>query len=272
VTEVLIPAGLVVFDPPGTFPARGSRAVVVALLLHRPEHLARQWAAFRAQSYERKSLLVIENGPGVGACRAAGIIPSILLVGPEDIVELRNMALLEAVRSSDGDLLAFWDDDDWYGSEYLAEAAAALERSGDAAATKKDTFVVSPEGFWELTGICPGASHVAARTGGAKLVTDVKRAASFRHGDAGIVTGEDARWSDDMIRAGHRFAVTGRRNTVTERRGSDHASCPTMAGWWRAVVKEGGQVRFWRREPGGHYAQSVLMCADTAPAMTEARP
>jgi len=70
-----------------------------------------------ARQTTKSSLAIVETGAAVGVCHQAGITPDLLLSAAGRPGEVRNAALEALV----GAYVAFQDDDDWYGPDYLAE-------------------------------------------------------------------------------------------------------------------------------------------------------
>lgn len=120
--------------------------VCVMLTKDRPAMAARAVASFRAQTYERKRLLIVDSNPN--ACSRQILArdtdldewpieaqPDFAFRGAETIGQLRNLACRYAahhyVRSRDCvEVFAHWDDDDWSHPNRLAEQVALLQASG----------------------------------------------------------------------------------------------------------------------------------------------
>lgn len=94
-----------------------------------PTRNRRQWVPraielFRAQTYERKELLIVDSGDSV-----ADLVPQ----DPRITYIHASVGMkLGALRNfccgrSDAEFIAHWDDDDWYHPERLAEQVAAVE-------------------------------------------------------------------------------------------------------------------------------------------------
>jgi hypothetical protein len=120
----------------------------VVLLLSRPERLAEMVRQYQAQTQrfliDHRSQLVIVESPS-----ARGTTPRTMLSAWCDLIvhcdiphsgAARN-AGIEAVKECGGDIVCFWDDDDWYGPEYVHEAATALETSGATVVGKQYHYI-----------------------------------------------------------------------------------------------------------------------------------
>ena len=96
----------------------------------RPEFALQAMRYFAAQDYANKELVVLEDGTPSLAGRLPDD-PRIRYVttgaAPRSIGAMRN----EACRLARGDIVAHWDDDDWYGPERLTRQVAAI-RAGEA--------------------------------------------------------------------------------------------------------------------------------------------
>jgi glycosyltransferase involved in cell wall biosynthesis/GT2 family glycosyltransferase len=91
----------------------------------RPEFALQAVRYFLAQDYANKELLVLEDGPP----SLAGVLPDdsriryVALRGASrSIGTMRN----EACRLARGDIVAHWDDDDWYGTERLTRQVTPI--------------------------------------------------------------------------------------------------------------------------------------------------
>ena len=96
----------------------------------RPEFALQAVRYFLAQDYPNKELVILEDGTPALAGRLPDD-PRIRYVASEaarrSIGAIRN----EACRLARGDIVAHWDDDDWYGPERLTRQVAAI-RAGEA--------------------------------------------------------------------------------------------------------------------------------------------
>ncbi len=96
----------------------------------RPEFALQAVRYFLAQDYPNKELVVLEDGTPTLAGRLPDD-PRIRYVATgvarRSIGAMRN----EACRLAHGDIVAHWDDDDWYGPERLTRQVAAI-RAGEA--------------------------------------------------------------------------------------------------------------------------------------------
>lgn len=103
--------------------------------LHRPEdvpNVRENWLRLGGL------LIVVENGAAIGACRAQGFEPSVLLESLDHQSYARN-AGIERAWELGADAWAQLDADDYYGPAYLAKVQTALE-SADVVG-QADAFV-----------------------------------------------------------------------------------------------------------------------------------
>ncbi len=113
--------------------AANSRLPLVSCVMptrQRPEFALQAMRYFSAQDYANKELVVLEDGPP----SLAGRLPDdpriryvATGVAPRSIGAMRN----EACRLAHGDIVAHWDDDDWYGPKRLTRQVEAI-RAGEA--------------------------------------------------------------------------------------------------------------------------------------------
>ena len=104
-------------------------------------------AAFHAQSYPNRELVVVDDGgDAVGdALRAEPGVRYLRVARRLSIGAKRNLACAEAK----GEIVAHWDDDDWYAADRLERQVAPILR-GEAEITGLESFVLElPERrFW----------------------------------------------------------------------------------------------------------------------------
>ena len=107
---------------------------------------------FASQRYQGSIRIVFaENGEGVG-CVDPGTSDFLSVVrAPASVSAARN-AGLDWVRANGGGAWAMWDDDDWYGPDYLQEAVLGMLGSGCALAGKVPHFVMFPDGLYRMVG------------------------------------------------------------------------------------------------------------------------
>lgn len=105
---------------------------------------------FRAQDYPRKELLVVDDGTdAVGdIVREETGVRYIRLARRTSIGHKRNLACREAR----GDIIAHWDDDDWYGPERLRyQVAPLIDGRADITGLVNDFVLELPGGdFWTM--------------------------------------------------------------------------------------------------------------------------
>ena len=136
--------------PAVTAAARPSSPLVTAIMptRERPDFAVQAVRYFLAQDYQNKELLVLEDGrPSL-----AGRLPDdprvrhIATGAPaRSIGAMRN----EACRLARGDIVAHWDDDDWYGPERITRQVAAI-RAGFADITALRHSLVLDLAAWRF--------------------------------------------------------------------------------------------------------------------------
>ena len=177
--------------------------ITVILPTHRPHAIARTWRCFLRQRYEPRRLVVIENGPAVGACARLGVAPAATLHAPHNKPAAVN-AGLAWLREHGGGAWVQWDDDDYYGPGYLTEMAEAL-RGADLVG-KSSLFVRRGDGrlwLFERRGHPLGHSF-----GGHSDCLDLVDCGRW---------GDDERWLRDMLAAGAKPTWLGPRHFIWHR-------------------------------------------------------
>ena len=106
----------------------------------RPEFVPQAVRCFLRQTYPHKELIVVDDGDR----RAAWHVPmdaAIRYVGVDGRMSLgakRNLG----VELGTGDVIAHWDDDDWYAPEYLSRVISSLLQSSAVALTGMSRYLV----------------------------------------------------------------------------------------------------------------------------------
>ena len=94
--------------------------IYVIVPFSKPEFLENVKRNFVQQKHYNKKLIVVENGKGIGTCKKHGFEPDVLLTSDAHQSWARNEAI-NWVKAHGGGLCANFDDDDYYGPEYLSE-------------------------------------------------------------------------------------------------------------------------------------------------------
>lgn len=120
----------------------------VMLTRDRPAMARRAVESFRAQTYERKRLMVVCSGSfsELESERHAPVEWWLNYRGGRSIGALRNLA---AETSPEGDVFVHWDDDDWSHPNRIAEQVALLQSSGADAVGYREML------FWDTRGCGP---------------------------------------------------------------------------------------------------------------------
>lgn len=171
--------------------------------LSRPEFLSNVVRNFEQQTCKGKRLIIVENGEAVGACEAAGFTPDVLLRSDKHQSLAKNVGL-EWITSHGGGWFATFDDDDYYGPGYLAEALTCFKTGSFSIVGKLDHFVVGLDGhlrfFEQGFRSCEGVeAHGATLCGRAESCP--------RFQDTGTI-GEDWHWLSESIASGARLWVS----------------------------------------------------------------
>jgi hypothetical protein len=86
----------------------------------RPKFLYNVVNNFKHQTLHKKKLIIVENGDAIGCCKKNNFEPDILLTSEKHQSLAKNEAL-NWIKNHGGGLWATFDDDDYYGPEYLSE-------------------------------------------------------------------------------------------------------------------------------------------------------
>ena len=103
--------------------------VWVIVPFSRPENLNLVLSNFNRQTFPKKKLVLVENGRAVGAAHGIGIgsdsrhSPAPLVLTSERHQSIAKNTALKEIRQRGGGFTVVMDDDDWYGPEFVAEAA-----------------------------------------------------------------------------------------------------------------------------------------------------
>lgn len=122
---------------------RTSKLGVVAAV-SRPERVEKIVALFAVQTFQDAELVLCLNGKARDANPSAG---TKLACEGGTPARPRN-AGLAYLRERGAGIVAFWDDDDYYGPGYLAELAGALEGKPRRVVGKHVRFVRYPDGLY----------------------------------------------------------------------------------------------------------------------------
>jgi len=91
----------------------------------RPARLGAVVELFRDQIYPKKRLLIVENGEAVGMTKALGIVAHAVTTSEKHPSHARNTGI-DLVHDFGGGWLSMWDDDYYYGPQFLSELAFGI--------------------------------------------------------------------------------------------------------------------------------------------------
>jgi hypothetical protein len=178
----------------------------------RSEMLGNVWRNFERQTTVAR-LCLVENGPAVGACARAGLVPDLLLTSEAHQATAKNTAL-EEIRKRGGGLVALWDDDDWYAAGFLAEL---LDHRHLATVVGKRRHLIRMS-----SGIYLFDQHTADAPStwlhGPTCLLRAEECVDFPR----VTPNDDGEWCRDMARAGATFYATSPWNYVYDRTGTQH--------------------------------------------------
>jgi glycosyltransferase involved in cell wall biosynthesis len=184
--------------------------VNVVVPFSRPENIPAVVANFQRQTYPHKSLIVVENGAGLGKW-PAGLGLVIRAPLSKSAGSAKNAAM-NHLRQSGQRWMCVMDDDDYYSPGYLSEQVVHMPRY--AIVGKNQHFLVDKNGFWLLN------AHVHSClyhwcSGGVQCL-DLTRVGSFRT----TPTEEDVYLCHDALHKGQQVYISSPYNYLWERRGA----------------------------------------------------
>lgn len=186
--------------------------VAVVAAVSRPERTSHVIEHFARQGYPDRRLLLCLNGAAQNASvETEDERVTVLRCEGGTPARPRNMGL-EAAREAQHALVAFWDDDDYYGPGYLTELVSALEENTNRVVGKHARFTRYDDGLYYLFG---GQDSFLGGTIGAwvenlSLIPDLPR-------------DEDRVWCEELTAAGYELAPLSARHFVYNRTSGPHA-------------------------------------------------
>jgi hypothetical protein len=159
-------------------------------------------------------LVLVENGPAVGTCKRHGVAPELLLTSEAHQAVAKNTALAE-IRKRGGGLVALWDDDDYYGSGFLAELAASKRRA--TVVGKRIHLVEFADGLYLFDR--ERADQASTWLHGPTVMAEAADMLDFPL----LRVSEDAKWCQAMRAAGATLWATSTGEYVYRRTGARHA-------------------------------------------------
>lgn len=97
-----------------------AKEIWVIVPFSRPQYLENLKSNFLRQKFYNKKLIIVENGKGIGTCKRFGFKPDILLTSKPHQSDAKNKGI-EALQDINAEFWTTFDDDDWYGPDYLQE-------------------------------------------------------------------------------------------------------------------------------------------------------
>jgi len=222
--------------------ARPSTSLVTAIMptRQRPDFALQAVRYFLAQDYASKELVVLEDGrPSL-----AGRLPDDPRVryiatgaAARSIGAMRN----EACRLARGDIVAHWDDDDWYGPGRLSRQVAAIQTGSADITALRDSLVLDLPTwrFWRCRPDLHRRLFVRDVHGGTLVYRREVWANQARFPDASLA--EDAVFLDQAVRRGARLRAVDAAGTFIYVRHGANA--------WGFTCGVTGGVGGWEAQP-----------------------
>lgn len=173
---------------------------------NRPDQLAHILEQYASQSGIRTELILVTNAANyaVPATHATETLDDVTVVETDPALSL-GTALNRGVAAASGEVIAKFDDDDWYSPSYLADTCNIM-RSEHAGLVGKKTYFVYFEAADETVRLYPGNENSrVGRIAGGTIVAhrDVCERVAF----ADLTLGEDVRFVRAAER--HGFGIYG---------------------------------------------------------------
>jgi spore maturation protein CgeB len=204
-------------------------SVSVILATNRPDRLGHALDSYRRQSYGNRELVLVLNSPAFSrpavedAVRGLGDVK--ILQRPE--TDSLAVCLNVAIAAADGDYWAKFDDDDEYGTEYLADALLPFSFT-DASIVGKNTYFARIAGEPGVYLRRPGQQHRYVNlVCGGTFVAD-RRATSDLRFDESLVRGADTAFLRQAIAAGHHIYSADPYNFIQVREADAHGHTWTI--------------------------------------------
>jgi hypothetical protein len=210
-------------------PVQASAGVTVVCVTNRPSRLSEALANYQRQNYQHKTLLLVTNSvafdPATVRAQVANLERATVLHVDEraTLGECLNLA----IERTSTQYLAKFDDDDWYGGEYLSDMMLA-HRLADAGIVGKKSYFA----WLEELSLCvlrfPGHEYMyTSHVSGGTFVIDLSRTGRTRFPALSI--GEDTAFLEAWQREGGSIFSADRFNYL-QVRGAHNT--------WRVPAKE----------------------------------
>lgn len=189
----------------------------VIVPLSRPAMLPNVIENFVRQRYQNKSLVIVQNGPGLGTCQRYGFQPDALIDISTTHQSHAKNAALEYLLDKGESYFATFDDDDYYGEAYLDSIADGLKRGYDVVG-KASIFIRFEDNrmvFVPQEGSCCEVNCINGPTISGVLS---KAMPMFKE----MIWGEDIDWVGTMIAFGAKVWAADRHSFCWMRRGHAH--------------------------------------------------
>ena len=188
----------------------------VVVPLSRPEFLNNVVCNFTEQKFYGKKLVIVENGDAVGICKKRGFQCDLILTSDKHQSHAKNTALAE-IRKHGGGFWTTFDDDDYYGPDYLTELSGYAKR-GDLIG-KLFHFIRTTDGFMRVQlGQVNVPCEIQKPVAGPTISAWAEDCPDF----AVVNTGEDTQLFVDMFNKGAKVFSTSPWHFAMIRRESGH--------------------------------------------------
>jgi hypothetical protein len=176
----------------------------------RPNTLPSIIKNFQNQTFPGKKLAIVENGKGIGTCKAHGFEPDLLLTSDTHQSYAKNEAI-HYLKKHGGGIWTTWDDDDYYGPRYLEEIAHNFDSEINILGKTQIFILNSQSKLWLAADYEEYASVTMVY--GPTITGRIEEACDFHNCE----WGEDNEWMADMIAAGAKARTTSKYHFLYNR-------------------------------------------------------
>jgi hypothetical protein len=213
-----------------------AKEVWVVVPFSRPEYLFNVIQNFSQQNFHNKKIIIVENGRAIGSCNKFGFIPDFLLSSDPHQAYAKNKAL-ELLKEKKAQYWVTFDDDDWYGPNYLSEIVECSDKA--EVVGKSNVFVKTLDDKIMLFGGHEEMCY-SNRLVGPTISAWVSDSVFFKNNGRWA---EDSLFTGEMVNKGARIWNTSKWDFIQQRnKGQNHTWVITdeqmIQTWYHCVQKE----------------------------------
>lgn len=219
--------------------------MTVIIPFSRPDMIAHVWSNLWNQTTHEFEIVVVENGKGIGAWKAYGVKGCTILESENHPASAKNVGL-EYVKKKGGKFTIF-DDDDWYGRNYIHELMSNQEKA--IVVGKRIHLVEMADGIYLFDRSSSNQSSTWVH--GPTICCQSEDAIFFPI----VKPNDDKTWCKEMRKKGATFYATSIHNYIYIRLGHDHV---WKAPDWMVRLQLGDAIRYRKGEKAVMVKQPTL--------------